>query len=63
MFWHLAKRKAAESGMMVGNSFKYYEEPTEDQANPSWNHLVPGVGLAIARKYIDLLFFPFDSSR
>lgn len=46
MLWHLAKRKAAESGMMVGSSFKYYEEPTEDQANPAWNQLVPGVSLA-----------------
>ncbi|ORZ19034.1 hypothetical protein BCR42DRAFT_436360 [Absidia repens] len=42
MFWKLAKSKAYESGIMIGSSFKYYQEPTEDQSNPWWKHIVPG---------------------
>ncbi|KAI8099996.1 uncharacterized protein BX664DRAFT_322596 [Halteromyces radiatus] len=42
MFWKLAKSKAKEAGIRVGNSFKYYQEPTADQSNPWWKHMVPG---------------------
>ncbi|SAM05239.1 hypothetical protein [Absidia glauca] len=42
MLWKLAKCKAVESGIMIGDSFKYYQNPTEDQLNPWWKHIVPG---------------------
>ncbi|KAI8331191.1 hypothetical protein BC941DRAFT_439231 [Chlamydoabsidia padenii] len=41
MLWKLAKCKAMESGIMIGDSFKYYQNPTADQLNPWWKHIVP----------------------
>ncbi|CAO3594412.1 unnamed protein product [Absidia cylindrospora] len=41
MFWKLAKCKSSESGIMIGSSFKYYQNPTDDQSNPWWKNVVP----------------------
>ncbi|KAI9278767.1 hypothetical protein BDA99DRAFT_428548 [Phascolomyces articulosus] len=47
IFWELAKCRAGETGIMVVPSFDYYEKPTDDQRNPWWKNVVPGVNYRI----------------